>query len=112
MHLIADGIATKGLDSGACVAAFIKNVASILPGVQIRFGPHIEKFGNGTSYGPGITGIAIISESHIVVHTAPERNLIQIDVFSCREFDDHAVERLAERDFGVRSWTMQRVIDR
>lgn len=31
----------------------------------------------------GITGIAIISASHIAIHTWPELNYISIDIFSC-----------------------------
>jgi len=33
----------------------------------------------------GITALLIISESHIVVHTWPEKNLVLIDIFSCRD---------------------------
>tara|TARA_B100000686_G_scaffold106492_1_gene113539 strand:- start:2363 stop:2683 length:321 start_codon:yes stop_codon:yes gene_type:complete len=35
----------------------------------------------------GITGFVLIAESHISIHTFPERNYVNIDVFSCKEFD-------------------------
>ena len=33
----------------------------------------------------GITGFAIISTSHIAIHTWPEFNYAAIDIFSCKE---------------------------
>lgn len=36
----------------------------------------------------GITGIAIISASHIAIHTWPEYGYISIDVFSCSELKE------------------------
>jgi S-adenosylmethionine decarboxylase len=31
----------------------------------------------------GITGVMVLSESHLSIHTWPERNYIAIDVFTC-----------------------------
>jgi len=45
----------------------------------------------------GVTGVVIIAESHISVHTFPERNLLYLDVFSCKPFDSEmALRRLTE----------------
>ncbi len=35
----------------------------------------------------GISGFVMIAESHISVHTFPEKGEVSIDVFSCKEFD-------------------------
>jgi len=35
----------------------------------------------------GVTGFVIISESHISIHTYPEKSQAFIDIFSCKEFD-------------------------
>ena len=40
---------------------------------------------------PGITGIVIVEESHIAIHTFTITNSINIDVFSCKEFDPDKV---------------------
>ena len=37
----------------------------------------------------GITGVVIVSESHITVHTWPERNFVNIDVFFCNYTQDN-----------------------
>jgi S-adenosylmethionine decarboxylase len=35
----------------------------------------------------GVTGVAILSESHISVHTWPEQNFASFDIFMCGESD-------------------------
>ena len=41
----------------------------------------------------GISGIVIIAESHISIHTFPEKGFMSVDVFSCKNFD---IERATE----------------
>ena len=41
----------------------------------------------------GISGFVFIAESHISIHTYVERNYVNIDIFSCRDFDvDRAIK--------------------
>jgi len=40
---------------------------------------HLHRFGKGQ----GISGIAVLAESHISVHTWPEREYIAFDIFMC-----------------------------
>lgn len=41
----------------------------------------------------GITGIVIIAESHISVHSFEEKGYCFIDIFSCKDFDiDRAIQ--------------------
>ena len=35
----------------------------------------------------GITGVVIIAESHISIHTYPKKNFAFVDLFSCKPFD-------------------------
>jgi len=35
----------------------------------------------------GISGVVIIAESHIAIHTFPSERFISVDIFSCKEFD-------------------------
>jgi len=35
----------------------------------------------------GVSGYVMIAESHISMHTFPERRLIWADIFSCKDFD-------------------------
>jgi S-adenosylmethionine decarboxylase len=46
----------------------------------------------------GVTGVAIVSESHIMIHTWPEHNYAAVDVFTCGEERDldGAIEAIRE----------------
>ena len=52
---------------------------------------HLHKFGNEH----GISGVAVLAESHISVHTWPERNYIAFDIFMCGDtFPNLAAESI------------------
>ncbi|NTV93964.1 MAG: adenosylmethionine decarboxylase [Thiobacillus sp.] len=42
---------------------------------------------HGFGDGGGITGVAILAESHISLHTWPERDFIALDIFLCGDRD-------------------------
>ncbi len=50
----------------------------------------------------GVSGYVMIAESHISVHTFPERNLIWADIFSCKDFDAVPLVDDLRRRFGLR----------
>ncbi|MBK9142648.1 MAG: adenosylmethionine decarboxylase [Candidatus Melainabacteria bacterium] len=35
----------------------------------------------------GVSGVILIAESHISIHTFPDKGFATLDIFSCREFD-------------------------
>lgn len=41
----------------------------------------------------GISGIVPIAESHISIHTFVEKCMVNIDIFSCKEFDNERIVR-------------------
>ncbi len=49
----------------------------------------------------GVSGFVLIAESHITVHTFPERRYANIDVFSCKPFDVDATVAAAVETFGL-----------
>lgn len=62
----------------------------------------------------GISGFVIIAESHISVHTFPDRRYVNIDIFSCKEFDiDQALDAV-KLQFSlemIKSWTLERGLE-
>ena len=53
---------------------------------------HMHAFGSGG----GVTGVVLLAESHITVHTWPERDYAAFDVFMCGDCDaDRAAEAIA-----------------
>jgi S-adenosylmethionine decarboxylase len=49
----------------------------------------------------GISGFVLIAESHISIHTFPEKNYLSLDIFSCREFDSKQAIAYVNDAFGV-----------
>lgn len=35
----------------------------------------------------GLSGIVIIAESHLAIHTFPDKGFLTVDIFSCKDFD-------------------------
>ncbi len=50
----------------------------------------------------GLSGFALTSESHISVHTYPQRHFLDVDVFSCRPFDVEVVLAALKEAFAPR----------
>ena len=50
----------------------------------------------------GVTGIAIIKESHISVHTWPELGYAAVDIFTCGEADAQSAVAVLNDYFGPR----------
>ncbi len=47
----------------------------------------------------GITGVAVVSESHIVIHTWPEYGYAAVDVFTCGDSDPSMAIPVFQRRF-------------
>ena len=82
---------------------FVLNFLDELPkilGMKKVSGPHLLEYpANPETWDKGgISAIVIIAESHISIHTFPHPNgYMNIDIFSCKEFDvDLAVRKISE----------------
>lgn len=49
----------------------------------------------------GVTGVCVLSTSHCSIHTWPLRPFFVMDVYSCRDFDDKAVEAFLTERLGA-----------
>lgn len=70
------------------------NMTKIMP-------PIVTRYVGVTPEDWGISGFVMIAESHISVHTFPERHEVSIDVFSCKEFDPALTCELLSEAFGL-----------
>jgi len=52
--------------------------------------------------GGGLSGFALTRESHIAVHTFPDRHFLDVDVFSCSPFDVEVVLAALKAAFAPR----------
>lgn len=49
----------------------------------------------------GVSGFVLIAESHISIHTFPEKRYLTLDIFSCKAFDREKAVEDVKRLFGV-----------
>lgn len=78
-HLLADlhGISADMLKDVVFLEDLLRHSA-LAAGAQILFS-HFHSFGEGQ----GITGVVLLAESHISIHTWPEFGFAAADIFMC-----------------------------
>jgi S-adenosylmethionine decarboxylase len=79
IHLLADlgGVAPALLVDAGAIDALLRQ-AALGAGAQILHS-HFHSFGPGQ----GITGVLLLAESHISIHTWPEHGFAAADIFMC-----------------------------
>jgi len=59
--------------------------------------PYVFKYSGKVPEDWGISGVVLIAESHISIHTFPDKEHAFIDIFSCKDFDtDFARSQLVD----------------
>jgi S-adenosylmethionine decarboxylase len=54
--------------------------------------PYVFKYSGAVPDDWGVSGIVLIAESHISIHTFPDKGFVTLDIFSCKDFDiDEAI---------------------
>ncbi len=99
MHLLMDGYSeNKELLQDE---EFLRNLLLEYPdriGMKRISEPYIIRYEDCVPEEWGISGFVFLAESHIAIHTFVERYFVNIDVFSCKDFDtEHAAEDLKQR---------------
>nr|WP_218016728.1 adenosylmethionine decarboxylase [Sphingomonas pruni] len=90
-HLLADLFDCDHLDDEARIETALRAAVTAADATLLDLKVH----GFGT--GQGVTGIALLAESHISIHSWPERGYAAVDMFLCgRRHDlDAALEALS-----------------
>lgn len=112
MHLMIDGYTAdrKLLWDQSRVKEFLETYPSIL-GMTSISPPNVVSYKGSKETDWGISGVVLIAESHISVHTFPERNYLNVDIFSCKWFDPDKAEHEVSKLFGVQR-TKSNLIER
>ena len=92
-HLLADLTGCTGLDDPARVEAALHEAVAAAEATLLDV--RLHHFGEGQ----GVTGVALLAESHISIHTWPEHGYAAVDIFLCgRRHDlDAALRALSSR---------------
>jgi len=76
-HLIIDMFGAENLDDEALMEKALEEAVNAAGATLLHI--HVHKFsGEG-----GVSGVAVLAESHISVHTWPERGYAAFDIFMC-----------------------------
>ena len=76
---------------------FISNVLDTFPakiGLTKLLPPHVFKYQGHDPHDWGVSGVALVAQAHISIHTFPESQHAFIDIFSCKDFDINAAREL------------------
>lgn len=77
VHLIADLEGGTGYDDPVRIEAALREAAAAARARVLSV--HVHGFGEGL----GVTGVALLAESHISIHTWPEHDVAAVDLFVC-----------------------------
>ncbi len=83
-HLLADLYGCPVLDDVALIETALRAAADSAGATVI--GLHLHHFGQGQ----GVTGVALLAESHMSIHSWPEHGYAAIDIFLCGARHDPA----------------------
>ncbi len=102
-HLMVDGY--EGNYEVLASVEAITEFLDMLPkeiGMTKIMPPYVFKYDGGDKPEDwGISGFVIIAESHISIHTFPEKGYFSIDIFSCKDFDMDKALNIIKEYFGT-----------
>jgi S-adenosylmethionine decarboxylase len=93
MHLLVDLWGATRLDDPDHIDSHLRE-AAIVAGATILHS-HFHHF---TPNG-GVSGVVVLAESHISIHTWPERDFAAVDIFMCGACDPHLSIEVLRRAF-------------
>lgn len=92
-HLILDLWETTGLDDLESMEAVLRQAVAASEATLLHL--HLHHFTPNN----GISGVAVLAESHISVHTWPERDYAAFDLFMCGNAKPEAAAEVITRAF-------------
>ena len=87
-HLILDGSKcnTQKLGDRILIEQLLNDYPRAIGMTKIG-GPYMFEYQAPDPEYSGVSGLVVIAESHIAIHTFPELDYFTMDIFSCRNFD-------------------------
>ena len=92
-HLLVDNWGATRLNDPALMEQALREAAESAGATVLHV--HVHEFGGGG----GVSGVAVLAESHISVHTWPELDYAAFDVFMCGNCSPDRAEQVLKRYF-------------
>jgi S-adenosylmethionine decarboxylase len=99
------------LDGSGCERRKLEDmslISTVLDGMPDAIGmtkimpPYVFRYSGAVHEDWGVSGIVLIAESHISIHTFPDKGFISVDIFSCKDFDTDFATDYMVRAFGIK----------
>ncbi len=102
MHLVIDGFRAdpSRLEDLNLVYDILDNYPQTI-GMTKIMPPYVFRYHGVRPEDWGISGFVLIAESHISIHTFPEHRMVNVDMFSCKEFDTGAASAYITERLGL-----------
>lgn len=97
MHLLVDLWGAENLSDPQAIGRALADAATAADATLLH--SHFHHF----SPEGGVSGVIVLAESHISIHTWPERDFAAIDIFMCGGCDPYRSVPLIEQAFRPRS---------
>ena len=115
MHLVVDGYGAdpEKLKDTDLIYRFLDEYPDAI-GMTKIVPPQVYTYRGQTDEDWGVSGFVVIAESHISIHTFPDRQYVNIDIFSCKEFDASSSLDDVKEAFSlseVKVWTLERGLE-
>jgi len=83
MHVIIDGFGASAglLQDEPFILGLLDSYPSVI-GMTKIMSPHVFRYNGSDPHDWGISGFVLIAESHISIHTFPERRYFNVDIFT------------------------------
>jgi S-adenosylmethionine decarboxylase len=94
-HLLIDLWDGKHFDDIAVIELALRCAVQAAGATLLHL--HLHEFASG-----GVSGVAVLAESHVSIHTWPERSYAAIDAFMCGAADPHQVVPILRHAFKAR----------
>jgi S-adenosylmethionine decarboxylase len=112
VHLMVDGYGCDrlALEDMSLIYNFLDNYPTQMNMTKIM-PPYVFRYSGLVPEDWGVSGFVLIAESHISIHTFPEKQYLSIDMFSCKPFDTQEAVQTLKNYFDIQKYEMQ-VLDR
>lgn len=91
LHLMVDayGVPAKKLDDMKLVYRFLYSLPDLIGMSRLSMPIVVDAEESASKFDPGgISGVILIKESHISIHTFSKRGFFTFDMYSCSNFED------------------------
>jgi S-adenosylmethionine decarboxylase len=102
LHLTLDGYgcSEEQLANLDTIYEFLERCPDMIEMTKIM-PPYVFKYHGKVPEDWGVSGFVLIAESHISIHTFPDRAYLSLDIFSCKNFDYNQAVAYVTELFGI-----------